>query len=318
MKKLKKILLIGTAILSFSMMMGCSNSSAGDTASNDADKKGTRIVNSVKGGVEIPVDPQRIVDISGSTEELLILGYKPVATANVDSYETDKFSSYIQDELEGVSIVGHSMMETMDMEGILAANPDLIIMAERQEKIYDQLKEIAPVVMVKDFANDWRGKLEYTAQLFDKAEVATKWLEAYDQEAKKLGEEIIAANGEKTYLTVLASPGQFMIFSDAGIGTIVSDDLGLAKPNNLPVQDSITLPVVSMEGLTEIDADHIILIATESDKKDLEASTVWPEIRAVKEGNVTILDASPFFAQSYNPIGKKLLLESIKEAVIKK
>ena len=313
MKHFKKLLGLGIALLSISVMAGCAAQS-----DNEKQEQEVKVVNSVKGEVEIPLYPERIVDISGSTEELVILGYKPVATANVDSYETDKLTSYMAKELDGVSIVGHSMMETMDIEGILAAEPDLIIMAQRQEKIYDQLKEIAPVIMVKDYENDWRSKLEETAKLFDKTDVAQEWLANYDEKAKALGEEIKAANGDQSYLTVLASAGQFMIFSDAGIGTIVNDDLGLRRPDNLPVQDSITLPVVSMEGLTEIDADHIILIATEADKKDLEASTVWPEIRAVKEGNVTILDATPFFAQSYNPIGKDLLLEEIKEAVIKK
>lgn len=76
----------------------------------------------------------KIVDISGSSEELLLAGYKPVATANVDSYETDKLPSYIREELKGVKIVGHSMMDTMDMEAILEVNPDLIIMSQRQEK----------------------------------------------------------------------------------------------------------------------------------------------------------------------------------------
>ena len=47
-------------------------------------------------------------------------------------------------------------------------------------------------------------------------------------------------------------------------------------------QDSITLPTVTMEGLTEIDADHIIVIAAESDKADLEASTVWPGNKSCK------------------------------------
>ena len=50
------------------------------------------------------------------------------------------------------------MMDTMDTEAILGLEPDLIIMAPRQEKIYDQLKEIAPVVMLDDEYNDWEAK----------------------------------------------------------------------------------------------------------------------------------------------------------------
>ncbi|HBG4970361.1 TPA: ABC transporter substrate-binding protein [Clostridioides difficile] len=312
MKKIKSLAIFISIITTLVLVTACS-----DKNTEDKDKSETRVVQSVKGEVKIPSNPKKIVDISGSSEELLLAGYKPVATANVDSYETDKLPSYIREEFKGVKIVGHSMMDTMDMEAILEVNPDLIIMSQRQEKIYDQLKEIAPVVMMKDYANDWRSKLTDVSKLFDKEEEAKNWLQKYDEKATKLGKEVIEKNGEKTYLPVLASSGQFMVFSDGGIGTLINDDMKLARPKNMPKQDGITLPMVSMEGLTDIDADHIVVIATESDKKDLENSAIWAQIRAVKDGNVTILDAAPFFSQSYNPIGKELLLESVKNELTK-
>ncbi|UWD49869.1 iron-hydroxamate ABC transporter substrate-binding protein [Clostridioides difficile] len=312
MKKIKSLAIFISIITTLVLVTACS-----DSNTDNKEKSDTRVVQSVKGEVKIPSNPKKIVDISGSSEELLIAGHKPIATANVDSYETDKLPSYIREELKDVKIVGHSMMDTMDMEAILEANPDLIIMSQRQEKIYDQLKEIAPVVMMKDYANDWRSKLTDVSKLFDKEDEAKSWLQKYDEKSTKLGKEVAEKNGEKTYLPVLASSGQFMVFSDGGIGTLINDDMKLARPKNMPKQDGITLPMVSMEGLTDIDADHIIVIATESDKKDLENSAIWAQIRAVKDGNVTILDAAPFFSQSYNPIGKELLLESVKNELTK-
>ena len=307
MKKLKSIALLCVTMLTFGMVTGCSSDNGKENTQE------TRTVQSVKGEVEIPANPQRIVDISGSSEELVLLGHTPVATANVDSYETTKVPSYIEDKLGDAKVVGHSMMDTMDIEAILAAEPDLIIMAPRQEKIYDQLKEIAPVVMLEDRSNDWEAKLKDVATLFGQEKEAQEWLDAYYKKAEELGKEIKKANGEDTtYLTVLASSGQFMVFTEGGIGTVLKEDMKLPQPTNMPKQDSITLPTVTMEGLSEIDADHIIVIATESDKADLDASTVWPEIRAVKEGNVTILDASPYFSQAYNPVGRELLLQSSK------
>ena len=314
MKRLKSLMLLGVTIATLGLVTGCSGNSNNEGSKDEAQ---TRIVQSVKGEVEIPADPKRIVDISGSSEELALLGHTPVGTANVDSYETDKVPSYVQDKLGDAKVVGHSMKDTMDIEAILAAEPDLIIMAPRQEKIYDQLKEIAPVVMLEDRSNDWEAKLKDVAALFGQEEEAQKWLDNYYVKAEEIGKEIKEANGDQTYLTVLASSGQFMVFTEGGIGTVLKEDMKLPQPANMPEQDSITLPTVTMEGLTEIDADHIIVIATESDKADLKASTVWPQIRAVKEGNVTILDASPYFSQAYNPIGRELLLQSIKDEVVK-
>lgn len=311
MKKLKSLVVLALALTTFGLI-GCS--------SNDATKESseTRVVETAKGEVEIPANPKRIVDISGSSEELVLLGHNVVGTANVDSYDTENVPSYMKESLKDAKVVGHSMMETADVEAILACEPDLIIMSTRQEKIYDELKEIAPTVMLEDQSNDWEDKLEDIAELFGQEDEAQKWLDAYYAKAEKLGKEIKKANGEDTtYLTVLASSGSFMVFSEGGIGTVLKDDMKLPQPANMPEQDSITLPTVTMEGLSEIDADHIIVIATESDKADLEASSVWSQIRAVKEGNVTILDASPYFSQAYNPIGRELILESVKDAVIK-
>lgn len=313
MKRIKSLALIGLTVAAL-LVVGCS-SNANNEDNNKS--KETRIVETVKGEVEIPANPKKIVDISGSSEELVLLGHTPVATANVDSYETDSVPSYIKEQLGDAKVVGHSMMDTMDIEAILEAEPDLIIMAPRQEKIYDQLKEIAPVVMLEDQSNDWEAKFTDVAELFGQEKDAEKWLNDYYAKAKEIGEEINNANGDKTYLTVLASSGQFMVFTEGGIGTVLKEDMGLKQPENMPKQDSITLPTVTMEGLAEIDADHIIVIATESDKSDLANSSVWAEMRAVKEGNVTILDASPYFSQAYNPIGRELILESLKAELIK-
>ena len=313
MKKIKKIVAGILTVAMIGIITGCSSN---DGEANNSGNK-TMVVESLKGNVEIPANPERIVDISGSSEELLILGYTPVGTANIDSYSTTEVASYVKDQLGSAKVVGHSMMETMDMEAILACNPDLIIMSERQSQIYDQLKEIAPTVMIKDYGNDWRDRLTDIAKMFNKEDKATEWLSNYDETAKKLGEEVAANNGEESYLPVLSSSGQFMVFSDAGIGTIINEDMGLARPESLPVQDGITLPMLSIEGLAEIDADHIVLIATDADKAELEENSVWQNIRAVKEGNVTILNASPYFSQSYNPIGRLLLLESLKNELMK-
>lgn len=271
----------------------------------------------IKGDVTIPTSPKRIVDISGVSEDLLILNHTPVGTANADSYKTTEMPSYLKDKMSTSKLVGFSMMDTMDMEAILKLDPDLIIMSQRQTKIYDQLKAMAPVVMLKDYANDWRAQLTDVSKIFGQEQDAKKWLADYDKKATSIGSAIIKKNGDKTYLTVLASSGKFYIFSDAAIGSILLKDMKLAQPTNMPKQEGISLPVVTMEGLSSIDADHIIVIATDVDKKELENSSVWKSMRAVKAGNVTMLGSSPYFAQGYSAIGRELLLDSIKSEFVK-
>ena len=81
MKKLKSLVVLALALTTFGLI-GCS--------SNDATKESseTRVVETAKGEVEIPANPKKIVDISGSSEELVLLGHNVVGTSNVDSYDT--------------------------------------------------------------------------------------------------------------------------------------------------------------------------------------------------------------------------------------
>lgn len=212
------------------------------------------------------------------------------------------------------------MEDTADIEAILGLNPDLIIIAPRQEKIYDQLKEIAPVVMLDDEYNDWEGKLMDVADIFEKQDEAQKWLDNYYAKAEEVGKEVKAANGEdESYVAISTdlANGQFFVFTSGGMGTVLSEDMDLKQPENIPAQDSIELPKVTFEGLDEIDADNIVVIGSESDKAELENNSVWKEIRAVKDGNVTFLNNSPYFSQPYNPIGRLLVLDTIKDELVK-
>lgn len=312
MKKKRVFGLITGIIICVSLFAGCSSNTE-----KSKKESSTKIVSTIKGNVSIPTNPKRIVDISGVTEDLLILKHTPIGTANADSYKTNEKPSYLKDELRTSKLVGFSMMDTMDMEAILKLNPDLIIMSERQAKIYDQLKAIAPVVMLKDYTNDWRSQLTDVSKLFGQEKDAKKWLADYDKKAISIGKEIEKKNGKQTYLTILASSGKFYIFTDAAIGSILLSDMKLPQPSNMPKQEGISLPVVTMEGLASIDADHIIAITTDADKKDLENSAVWKSMRAVKNGNVTMLNSSPYFAQGYAPIGRELLLDLVKGKFVK-
>ena len=316
MRKLKALVALSLTIATLGIVTGCS----GTNNNKESNKLETRIVKTAKGKVEIPADPKRIVDISGNSEELVLLGYTPVGTSNVDSYKPDAVPAYIKDKLGEAKVVGHAMEDTADIEAILGLNPDLIIMAPRQEKIYDQLKEIAPVVMLDDKYNDWEGKLMDVANIFEKEDEAQNWLDEYYEKAELIGRKIKSEKGEdESYVAISTdlSNGQFFVFTSGGMGTVLSEDMNLKQPEKMPKQNSIELPKVTFEGLDKIDADNIVVIGSESDKAELEKNSVWKKIRAVNSGNVTFLNNSPYFSQPYNPIGRLLILDTIKDELIK-
>lgn len=289
------------------------NTTAQDTADTAEEDKGTRIVTDLKGEVEIPSNPKRIADLTGASDILAILGYDVVATANSDAYDYTVLPSYLRDTLKDAKIVGFSMQDTMDVEAIMSTEPDLIIMSSVQEKMYDTLKEIAPTIMIEMAQINWKDDIRTMAELFDRKEEAEEWLKNYEDKAIADGNEVKEKLGaDATYMSFLASGGQFYIFSKAGLGDILSTDMGLLTPEKMPEQEDISLPVVNYEGLAEIDADYIVLVATEEDLAELEKNSVWKNLRAVKDNHIIILPTSPYFNQGYSAMGRQLLLDELK------
>ncbi len=291
------------------VLFGCSNSNTvNDNDSNSLTTETITITDSV-GQVEIPKDPQRIVDLSGNSDILSILGYSVIGTANSDAYDYTKLPSYLEDTLKDAKILGYSLQDTVDIESVLELNPDLIFISKTQEKVYEQLKNIAPTVMIELEQIDWKQDLHKLAEILNKQDVANEWISQYEKNAQQKGEEIKNTYGENTtYLALLASGGQLFVFDAAGIGSILYDDMGLSKPQNLPEQTNISLPVISYEGLSEIDSDYLILVGTDTDIENLKQSPIYQNLRSVKNGNVIELPSSPYFNMGYSCIGRNIFV----------
>ena len=310
---MKKTILAVTSIFVLMLgLVGCSNGNkAEEAASSNVEE---RVVTDVKGEVTIPANPKRIVDISGASDILSILGYDVIGTANSDGYDYTKLPTYLEDVLADAKILGYSMLAEMDVEAIIALEPDLIVISTVQEKMYDQLSKIAPVVMVEMKQVDWTEDFMHVANVFGKEAEATTWIDNYLAKAKEVGNQIKATYGEdSTFLSFLASAGSLFIFDKAGLGSVLYDDMGLAKPAGMPEQEDISLPVVSLEGLAEITSDYIFAIGTDEDLATLTASSIWNGTEAVKEGNVVTLPASPYFNQGYSPIGRLVFIEEVQK-----
>ncbi len=310
MKK-KFLKIIAVSCMAVMMFAGC-----GTQKSVDSDKSSneTVTITDVRGDVEIPVNPERIVDLSGNSDILSILGYKVVGTANSDAYDYTKFPAYLEDTLKGAEILGYSMQDTMDVEAVMNLNPDLIVISTVQEKMYDSLSEIAPTVMIQLEALNWKEDVRAFAKVFGKEDIANEWIANYEAKAEAAGKKIKSEyGGDTTYLSFLASGGQFFIFDGAGFGSVLYDDMKLAKPEGMPEQTDISLPVVTYEGLAAIKSDYIFLIATDEDLAELQSNSIWNSLPAVKEGHVVTLASSPYFNQGYSPIGRELLVDEIGE-----
>lgn len=308
----KTIGMLCMLLVTLGFVSGCQ----GRQEASSSDK--TITVRDAKGEVEIPAEPKRIVDLSGNSDILSLLGYSVAGTANSDAYDYTQLPTYLQEPLQGAKILGYSMQDTMDIEGILELHPDLIIISGVQEKMYEQLKKIAPTLMVELAQTDWRQDVNTFARMMQQEDRAASWLKSYDEKAKKAGAAVRKANGEDTtYLALLASGGQLFVFDAAGIGSVLYEDMGLKKPANMPWQDSISLPVISYEGLADLDADHLIVVGTDADMKALKKNSIYKSMQAVKNNRVLELPSSPYFNIGYSSIGRDVFLDEVQSLLVK-
>lgn len=308
----KTIGMLCMLLVTLGFVSGCQ----GRQEASSSDK--TITVRDAKGEVEIPAEPKRIVDLSGNSDILSLLGYPVAGTANSDAYDYTQLPTYLQEPLQGAKILGYSMQDTMDIEGILELHPDLIIISGVQEKMYEQLKKIAPTLMVELAQTDWRQDVNTFARMMQQEDRAASWLKSYDEKAKKAGAAVRKANGEDTtYLALLASGGQLFVFDAAGIGSVLYEDMGLKKPANMPRQDSISLPVISYEGLADLDADHLIVVGTDADMKALKKNSIYKSMQAVKNNRVLELPSSPYFNIGYSSIGRDVFLDEVQSLLVK-
>lgn len=109
----KTIGMLCMLLVTLGFVSGCQ----GRQEASSSDK--TITVRDAKGEVEIPAEPKRIVDLSGNSDILSLLGYSVAGTANSDAYDYTQLPTYLQEPLQGAKILGYSMQDTMDIEGIL-------------------------------------------------------------------------------------------------------------------------------------------------------------------------------------------------------
>lgn len=282
----------------------------------------TKVVTHMKGETEIPVNPQRLVDISGSAEELDILGIPYIASAQTSMYDGITVPAHLKDSFDerGIETVGNWCgMTDINIERIVELEPDLIIMNMYSEKIYEQLKEIAPTVMLTDDYNyvNWRDRFLELGEWFNKREIAQQWLADYDTKAAALSKELLEKTGDETFVVLESNTvylGSYYIYGvTAGPGEIIFTDLKLNRTELTPADK--WADVVDLEYLAKVDADHIIFTSDDGTLGELADSPFWQNLKAVKNGNVYLGDNETQYNLSYTAQGKLIYMEMLADAI---
>jgi len=252
---------------------------------------------------------KRIVSVSiVHTSNLLALGIKPYGAVTQAGKD---FLPHVADLLEGTVNLGSS--QDPNLEAVVEASPDLIIAQDELTKDKSQLEKIAPVYSLPAFgALSWREQLVQLGEATGRQKEADDFLSKYDSKLLEVKDKIKQVVGDDTVMVIRVMPKEIRLYGmDRSYGSLLYQDLGLR-----PVPGIEKLPegpqAISREVLPEYDADRMLLeVSKTSDGQqlyeELQSSAIWKNLKAVKNGNVMMIDQQPWL--DYSAMGMMKSLE---------
>ncbi|GAB2639882.1 ABC transporter substrate-binding protein [Nocardia goodfellowii] len=166
------------------VVAGCGNS-----GTDAAETSGTREVQTDRGAIAVPAEPQRIAVVNGSLAGYLFdLGAKVKAAdpriLGVPLAPGEFPAAWAADaKQQGTTVLPSG--DNINLEFIAAQQPDLIIGGGQgfpgQQSIdaYDKLSAIAPTVLVPSNLTNWQDQLRAVANIVNKADKVDTMINAY-------------------------------------------------------------------------------------------------------------------------------------------
>lgn len=256
------------------------DSTSGDKATSQV---GMRTVETDKGPVEIPENPQTIVS-DYYLGEMLAVDVKP---AIASPYALN--NPFLADYVDGIEALNTTSAET-SLEMIAETQPDLIITITEAD--YDKYSKIAPTVYIQDGKRTDEELFRYIADLVGKSDEADVYLADFNERVEAAKDEIQDIVGDKTVSILEVWPQEIYTMGShfARGGSILYDMWGLKAPEAIQetmVDGDGTYEVISTEALPEYAGDYILYgVLADTDSSYVEDSQLWNNLEAVQNGLV--------------------------------
>ncbi|MEV0550760.1 ABC transporter substrate-binding protein [Nocardia salmonicida] len=287
-------------------LTGCGTSSDDTTAPS-----GPREVQTPKGPVSVPADPQRIVVLNGTLAGYLYDLEAPVVAADprllgVASKPGEFPTGWAEDAAkQGTKALPTG--ENINLEFIAAQRPDLIIgggqgyPAQQSVNAYDQLSAIAPTVLVPTETTYWQDQLRVIADVVGKPSEVDQLIANYKDKLAKAKSSIKAPVGNAVVMQSLKSQKPTAFVPTAALPTLLSEvgftlDRQLeSKAGNPAREGSADFISFSPELLnTAVDAPVLFMIPLNGGRSlaELRADPMYASLPSFKANTVFELPAT--------------------------
>lgn len=298
LRQMKSKAVMAAAISIMLLFAGCSSASVNNNTDNTSTKavvteasqsqeqsakEETRTITTVKGDVEIPTNPQRIV-VHYLMGDAVAMGIIPVGVSQI--LEGAAFEKSVKDAVDLGSW-------DFEMESVMSLEPDLIITVNENQ--YDELSKIAPTIYVPYGTMTTEERITFLGEIFNKQDEAKKVLEDYSSKLEEAKAKLKEHNLDSANVTILQTQenGNSVAGAKHALGILVYKELGLLPPQK--VQEEIIdkdeyWGQPSLEVLGEYCGDYLIHLGEVLES--VSTNEVWKAIPAVKDEKVIIMDTA--------------------------
>jgi len=307
MERVRPMIAITVCTVLLALLVGaCTGGGANKEGASKTEEK--TVVDDAGHQVVVPAQPQRII-APYLEDPLVVLGVKPIAQVLYGNVE----QNYLKDSLSGAEIIDTSDVG-LPLEKLLSLSPDLLILGKGMatEDVYEQYAKIAPTYVVDNIDKSWRETLLDLAKLLGKEQEADKKLADYDLKVQQTQEHLRQKIGDGTAAIIVLSDKEFYTMGHVQGGALLFDELGVNPHPLTPAQDEWN--TLSLEKLSELNADHIFVIKTERYQiSELENNSLWKGLPAVQQGQVHDVESGIW--QYSGLISNERKLADIMEAI---
>ncbi|CDQ39247.1 MULTISPECIES: iron-hydroxamate ABC transporter substrate-binding protein [Virgibacillus] len=289
-KTLSNIILL-VSFIGVLFLAACgSNESSENNEGNQEEKETSNntevTMQSEMGEVTIPANPENII-APYHEDALLALGVTPVAKWAIGN----SIQQYLEEDLKDVPKIEWNL----PIEQVLSQEPDLLILEnaiQNYEGSYEEYSKIAPTyVMSEETTKDWRKQIEVFGEMLGMQDKADQVLNDYDQKVEDASKELSNTIGDESAAIIWVMGDKFYLFEhNRHSAGVLYNELGIKQPALIEELGDATEEwnPISIEKLSELDADHVFLLAEEGQQgvETLKNSSVWQATKAAKNNHV--------------------------------
>lgn len=268
---LAAILLVLPGCGSSNGSQGAGQASGSPSASSAPKADEVRMIKHAMGETPVTGTPKKVVVLTNEgLEAMLALGVKPVGS--VRSFTGNPWYDHLKAEMDGVTDVGSELQP--NVEQIASLKPDLIIGNKiRHEKIYEQLKAIAPTVFSETLRGEWKGNFSLYADTLNKKAEGQKVIADFDSRINdfktKAGDKL-----KQKVSVVRFMATETRVYLDDTFSGVIFKQIGIARQ---PINTKETfVEKITKERIPEVDADMLFYFTYEvGDGKASKLEEEW-------------------------------------------